>query len=396
MNPTQTPTVNKRRVFLILSLIIIVIALPLTVFLSRQLQQDRSRAAAPDQLEAEGGVLGGNAKIQTDSLASGGQYVLLATQSKTPTPTPRVLGSEVWFGPDFASADFINLFTQPDKWPVARSKVRVFAWFNMQLDSTCAICGPNTLAALTAADAFKKLKDWGIIQAAPGAPVKPTVHFCTANNSAPLTIGKIKYIEDHGGDVGYVAMDEPLYGGQATVNGITCGFSPSQSAIQTADFIKRVNAVYPDVKIGDAEPYPYFSFDQLKAWIEEIERQGVKLAFFQLDVNPSDRAYSEQAFKEGAVDFKLFLKNKGIPFGVIINHIGANNRTDQEYFEGAMNWAKVVKSAVGVTEQTIFQSWFPRTGTGARDIPINLPENDQIVFSHTRLINDGWNLLSSP
>lgn len=379
---------SKKKIFKILALSLLIASLPIALIVSRQTQDNRSSAAAADKLETEGGVLSSKGvSIQSDSQASGGQFVLFSN-SKSQT--------EVWFGPDFASADFINLFTEEDKWPVARSKVHVFAWFNMQLDPTCPICGPNTLAALTEADAFRKLKDWGIIQAAHGAPVKPTINYCTAIKSAPLTINKIKYIEDHGGEIGYISMDEPLHGGQATVNGITCGFTPSQSAFETADFIKRVNAVYPDVKIGDVEPYPYFSFDQLKAWIEEVESHGVKLAFFQLDVNPSDRAYSEQAFKTGSKDFQLYLKNKGIPFGVIINHIGANNRTDQEYFEGAMKWASVVKSSVGLTEQTIFQSWIYRTGTGVRDIPINLPENDPGIYSHTRLINEGLSLLSSP
>lgn len=93
MNPTQTPTVNKRKIFLVLSLIIIVIALPLTLILVKHQQNNKGRAAAPDQLEAEGGVLGGNATVISDTNASGGQYVLFASQTPTPTtavqtPTP--------------------------------------------------------------------------------------------------------------------------------------------------------------------------------------------------------------------------------------------------------------------------------------------------------------------
>ena len=78
---------NKRKLLSIIAVTIIILALPLTLILVKHQNEIRTRAAAPDQLEAEGGVLGGNAKIQTDSLASGGNYVALGT-NQTPTPTP--------------------------------------------------------------------------------------------------------------------------------------------------------------------------------------------------------------------------------------------------------------------------------------------------------------------
>jgi hypothetical protein len=70
-----------------------------------------------------------------------------------------------------------------------------------------------------------------------------------------------------------------------------------------------------------------------------------------------------------------------------------------------------VHAAIGAPEQSIFQSWVPRSSTkctagvpcseankwrctpadppycGKLSMPINLPENNPSVFSHTRLIN---------
>ncbi len=66
-------------------LIAIILALPIVILAAKQRQETRSSAAAPDQLEAEGGVLGGNASIQTDTQASGGQYVLFQAQASSPT-----------------------------------------------------------------------------------------------------------------------------------------------------------------------------------------------------------------------------------------------------------------------------------------------------------------------
>ena len=78
---------DKRKLFYILGFGLIVFSLPLTIFLVKHQRDQRSHAAAPDQLEAEGGVLGGNAVVQTDTQASGGQYVLFGGFSITSGPT---------------------------------------------------------------------------------------------------------------------------------------------------------------------------------------------------------------------------------------------------------------------------------------------------------------------
>ncbi len=76
----------------IFPVILILLAIPLTVNVLQNRQNTSQRAAFPDQLEAEGGVLGGNATIISDTSASGGQSVLFSastpTQSLTPTPVP--------------------------------------------------------------------------------------------------------------------------------------------------------------------------------------------------------------------------------------------------------------------------------------------------------------------
>ncbi len=80
------------------AVILLLIALPLLLIVVKQRTDNRSRAAAPDQLEAEGGVLGGNAVAKADSLASGGQYVEFSKQTGAagPRPAPSSLGSYVY------------------------------------------------------------------------------------------------------------------------------------------------------------------------------------------------------------------------------------------------------------------------------------------------------------
>ncbi len=61
--------------YVTLGILFLTITLPITLFQVSQNQDNRSSAAAADKLEAEGGVLGGNATKQTDTNASGGNYI---------------------------------------------------------------------------------------------------------------------------------------------------------------------------------------------------------------------------------------------------------------------------------------------------------------------------------
>jgi hypothetical protein len=68
---------------------------------------------------------------------------------------------------------------------------------------------------------------------------------------------------------------------------------------------------------------------------------------------------------------------------------------DQFYYERTMNWVTFVNDADLVYDHSIYQSWvFPvyTTGYGPNEIPINLPEDDPEIYSHTRLINEALSI----
>lgn len=81
---------SNKTLFGIIFLGILAFVLPVTLLLIRDSQDLRSSAALPDQLETEAGVLSSSGvNTQSDSQASGGQYVRFAkTSSPTPTNTP--------------------------------------------------------------------------------------------------------------------------------------------------------------------------------------------------------------------------------------------------------------------------------------------------------------------
>ncbi len=90
---------GRQKLLKLFPLLLILLSLPLTVWFIQQTQNTQQKAAAPDQLEAEGGVLGGNATIVTDTSASGGQSVRFSqtnpTQSPSPTLTPTTTSRKV-------------------------------------------------------------------------------------------------------------------------------------------------------------------------------------------------------------------------------------------------------------------------------------------------------------
>jgi hypothetical protein len=79
----------SKRQYKIIGLILLLLTLPLILFTVYQMQNTASRAALPNQLETESGVLSASGvNKQTSTGASGGSYVLFDKSSTTPTSTP--------------------------------------------------------------------------------------------------------------------------------------------------------------------------------------------------------------------------------------------------------------------------------------------------------------------
>lgn len=88
-----------------------------------------------------------------------------------------------------------------------------------------------------------------------------------------------------------------------------------------------------------------------------------------------------------------FLQEHRIPFGVIFISDWTAAGSDRAYFDSTMEWIRTVKNAIGKPQHVIFNSWQgapeDREHKGVHEVPINLPENDPAIYSHTRLLNEG-------
>jgi hypothetical protein len=299
----------------------------------------------------------------------------------------------VWFAPTMGSIDYPGLFSEPGRWPTARDRVDVFKFYGGNVvGDRYDIGGDNVLQTFVDVQAFRKLRRWGIAIALELGAVKPFE--CSPRPWADYARQAITNVETNGGRVRYVAMDEPLLGGQDDFEGQSCGFTRRRGATVVARFLDRVTAAHPDVLVGDIEPYPRYAVAELRRWLVALSRAGATPAFFHLDVDMERVRVEGQDVAVDLAALRDVCERRGIPFGVIMTSNWTMSGTDRGYYESTMEWIDTVNDAIGRPMHIVFQSWQGPAPSGRHEVPINLPEDDLEVYSHTRLIVEGLDALS--
>jgi hypothetical protein len=311
--------------------------------------------------------------------------------------------NEVWFSPNDASPDYLELFTQPERWSQARAQVDVFKFGPKQLMPQAKV-KRNSYQDLQSVEAFKKLHDWGIKLASEEPAIKEWD--CTGRKTPRVTMDHLQAAKMAGGNIDIIALDEPLSSGQRR-----CNLSLEESARRTAEYFRSVKSFAGDLTIGDIEAYPAFSEADLERWVEAIVAAGFTPAFLHLDINQHlVDARPGVRMSADLQELRKFLRHKNIPLGVIAWSGYDPLNSDKLYYDHAMKLVRDVNSAIGRPDQFIFQSWITRSAEscaesnkeclswpcsptdppycGEKSIPINLPDRDPQSYSHTRLIHD--------
>ena len=336
--------------------------------------------------------------------------------------------SKVWYGPSLGSTDMLQLFTNPAQWDSARSRIDVFQFLTHHVNSwPCmgGLCNSNTLANLAQVQAFKKLDDWGIDICIEGAGILPQTPLGTpvdcilerqiaAQNAFNWTVDAIINVQDNGGTVRYVAIDEPIRRWYSPIypplDGPECKTeSLAEIAAMVADFITRMNNAAPSIIVGQIILYPEMDVEGIKTYVAELENLGINLPFIHLDIHglriidyagPIYGRVTLAQLKADLLELETFLHAHNISFAPILIDLSFTTQlflygqyTDEVYYEGAIDWINEVNSAIGQPDHLIFESWampqYSDTNLISVITPINLPENDTSIFSHTRLINEG-------
>lgn len=342
--------------------------------------------------------------------------------------------NQIWFTPNVGSVDMLDLFNNPEQWVSARSKIDVFKFYTGQVGTggwsgvgnPDYNVGENYLENLVNAQAFYKLGQWEIDIAiesfftGPVMSINPIV--CSSseyvfNLSLDGSVNVIQSVQSNGGVVRYLAMDEPIrrwypeyyyiYTGQTDPRPCLAD-SLGCLADHVAAYILQMKTWFPSIPIGHIELYPEVGVDQFKEWIIALEARGVFLPFLHIDVHgPRVDQYISFGIDIDVVsdmmELKSFLEAHNIEFGIIFTDIYWDSQiwevdeyNDSTYYQRTMEWVNFVNNENIVFDHGIFQSWvFPvyTTGLGPNEIPINLPEDDLPVYSHTRLINEAMGIL---
>ena len=363
-------------------------------------------------------------------------FLLLITIVGSEVHSQPTDSSKVWFTPNIASVDMLDLFNNPEQWDSARSKIDVFKFYLVQVGTegwssvghAAYNCGDNHLENLVNVEAFSKLGQWGIDIAVESFFAQPIMSYdpvecSTAEYVYNLTlsgsINVIQNIEANGGTVRYLAMDEPIRQWYPLYHYIYWGETDPRPCLvdslgaladHVATYILQMQTWFPSVSIGQIGLYPEVGVDQFKEWIIALEARGVSLSFLHIDVHgPRVDEYISFGINidvaADMLELKSFLEEHDIEFGIIFfdNYYDSqywepDEYNDSTYYAGTMDWINFVRDANLKPDHNIFQSWvFPyyTTGIGPNEIPVNLPEDDSTIYSHTRLINEGYDILNS-
>lgn len=302
----------------------------------------------------------------------------------------------VWLSPNLQSADYLALmdsnFLLAPGWSTGGG-VNVFKFHDANLNND-ANFAPNTLNQFLARNSFARLNSWGIQIAIETGAIKPppdsNYSWCTGDALKVAAGSYISMIQQNGGVVSYLAMDEPL--NQVSPNmsgqimpGVSCNL-PYQSVVNaTVNFMSYLSDNFPSVQLIDIEPYPTkmrtdsgtnSSADDLWQWVNDIQSrlrsQGKRpLTALHLDIN-REIGYNIADPANQAVLIQLAnrLHSMGIRFGII--YWGQRDQSNETYVQDVLNFYVDTRNLRAVTDDFIFQNWFPSQTTNTLSIPLNV------------------------
>jgi hypothetical protein len=248
------------------------------------------------------------------------------------------------------TSDYAQLFDDNSDWKRAAQSVRFFKISTQYL----AQASDDDLEKLIIG-----LRKRGIKLAVEGLMI-PQRGSCGAGvegYSAPGTIAAVaQQIKRLGGAIDAVAMDEPARFGSYYRGAHACSSSLDAVASAVAENVRAIRQIFPDVKIGDIEP---FGGKNEGTWPDSIEAfahayqkaTGRPLDFFDADLDWNG------PWHEALLDMARRMRKLGIRFGIIYNG-DPDDASDQAWTGHALARANEIEGELGlVPDRAILQTW---------------------------------------
>lgn len=272
----------------------------------------------------------------------------------------RAFGAEVWLSgfdpviwsvvqPGVAS-DYFDLFTPDAAWPRAAAGVRVF-----KIGGSLAGRGPEAQLRRMFADLKRRHISLALELSALTAMSDCGQHiegYAGPRESAHLA----ERIRQLGGDLQYVAMDEPLWNGHEFSGLNACHTAISEIAADVTANVRAIRRVFPAVQVGDIEQIgraaPSDLVDQIMQWTGAYhEAAGEPLAFLHFDVVWTGPWRQQLALLVPR------LHAAGIKFGIIYNG-DPDEPTDLAWTDHAeQRFVSIEATPALVPDQAILQTW---------------------------------------
>jgi hypothetical protein len=167
-------------------------------------------------------------------------------------------------------------------------------------------------------------------------------------------------IKKNGGELAYVAMDEPLWWAHHFAGKNGCQYSIEALARNVAPRIKDLREIFPSVEIGDVEPVgaaqnvPPDWIDEIAQWTQVYQQVvGQKLSFFHADVACAS------PWQQQLAAVKRLAHERGLKFGVIYDGGGTGKQeSDELWTQEALQRTRAVESnPATIPDHAIFQTW---------------------------------------
>jgi hypothetical protein len=295
--------------------------------------------------------------------------------AQTPASKP-----EVWMIPPSAweGRCFRQLFTQSNQWVETRSLVTVLGYSDHQLDRQFS---DEELRAW-----LPMIERWGLRLGLEVGAVKPWG--TTGQKTFEVERKKWDRFQSLGGRIYALAMDEPLCCVRKDLK------KPDGYAVEeVARFIALTRERYPEVKMGDIEPYPFLQFGDLISWIDALQARLKQmnvagLDFFRLDVDWNHFTIGNQIYPGNWPEVKKLesaCRQRKLPFSLIYwaadyDRLNTLKLADDEtWYIGVMRQGNDYAFVGGAPDQYVIESWVAAPSA-------SVPETEEWTF--TRSVRD--------
>lgn len=320
--------------------------------------------------------------VETTTTVSVPPSAVVTTSTTTTTtvslpPLPDLGGELTWFAPlpplatgsgrsFIGSDDFMELFEPGTGWDAAASHIQVFKLYGEW------VAYGATDAELAAA--VGAIRQRGMALAVEAGPLDADegcgegIEGFAGTGEGTLIANRI---EQAGGSLDLIALDEPHYFGAIYDGPNSCGWSAEKVAHEVGQYVDLMRSRFPEVIVGDTEPTPHpVQTETYTSWLETFrEVNGYDLGFLHLDI---DWARTDWPVMVGEI--VTFGRGFGVPIGMI--YIGNAADPSDEVTVSVMGTRAVrLEDEFGVhPDHVLFQSWV--------DHPDRvLPESEPYTFT---------------